>query len=313
MEYIDYLERELESYHLSPKWSTKIVNTPHENIILDFSLNLFTIETLSLFKNLFDENKCLCGKKPNTLCYGPFNSQKKIIKSILHDIYPDITKEITLKEILIAYLEYHKKCHIYFVCKSCSKKKQLSSYDINQKPFNIYKVKPDGHCFFSCISICCNKSITELREIVSEYMINYKSDFVDSYEPDENNDDTYEEFVNKIRNTNEWADNLVIVAMQLSLQISIEIYYENDGELLQTRNVTIKNEKKPIKIIFNGTNHYDLLYENKHSNIKNKVFTKKELLELTVKDIKTILIQKNIDFDKHSKKSILIETYLNAL
>ena len=55
-----------------------------------------------------------------------------------------------------------------------------------------------------------NKSIFELRNQISDYMINYKEDFIESYEPDENNNKSYEEFVENIRTTNEWADRIVI-------------------------------------------------------------------------------------------------------
>ena len=65
MEFIEHIDNELESYRLSPKWSTKIIDTDHDSIIMDFSLNVFKIEILSLFKSLLDNSRCKCGKKNN--------------------------------------------------------------------------------------------------------------------------------------------------------------------------------------------------------------------------------------------------------
>lgn len=313
MEYIEYIDKELESYRLSPKWNSKIIDTEHDTIIMDFSLNLFKIESLSLFKNLLDRSRCKCGNKATTICYGPFETQESIIKLILNQVYPDTRIQITLKEILIAYIEYHKSCHISFVCKKCNKHKDITTYDLNSQQFNVYPVEPDGHCFFRCISIYLKKTVEEIRYIVADYMISYKSDFIDSYEPDENNNDSYEEFVEKIRTTNEWADNLVIIAIQLSLRESIEIYYEQGEELILTRDVTIQSDKKPIKILFNGTNHYDLLYESIPPKTKTKIYTEDELNELTVTKIKKILSKKHIDFNKKSKKANLIQLYLESI
>ena len=127
-------------------------------------------------------------KKTTNISYGPFEKDTDIIKLVLNEVYPDTTKEITLKEILMAYIEYHKQCHISFFCKKCNKQKEFTTYDINGKLFNLYDIEPDGHCFFRCVSIFLKKTVEEIRYIVADYMISYKSDFIDSYEPDENND-----------------------------------------------------------------------------------------------------------------------------
>lgn len=309
MEYLTYIDEQLDNYRKTDIWNIKLINTPHKDIIENLTLHIFKIETLSFFENYLETKKCSCGKKCKFISYNNI-TRDSIIKNILKDNYPDITKEISLKTILILFFEYHKKCNVNFLCKQCiltKKKESLKTYVINDKTYKVTKVDPDGHCFFSCLSLMLNKSIFELRNQISDYMINYKEDFIESYEPDENNNKSYEEFVENIRTTNEWADHIVIQATQMSLRQPIEIYYKENSNLIITRDVTINSEIEPILLLFNGTNHYDLL-EN-IDFIQN--YTKDDLELLTVKELKKILSNKNILYDKKDKKNMLIKKYLD--
>lgn len=310
MDYLSYIDEQLDNYRKSDIWNIKVINTPHKDIIQNLTLHIFKIETLSFFEDYLETQKCSCGKKCKFISYNN-TTRDLIIKKILKDNYPDITKEISLKNILILFFEYHKICNVNFLCKQCilsKKKESLKTYTINDKNYKVTKVDPDGHCFFSCLSIMLNKSIFDLRNEVSNYMINYKEDFINSYEPDENNNDSYEEFVENIRNTNEWADHIVIQAAQMSLRQPIEIYYEENSNLIITRDVTINSEIKPILLLFNGTNHYDLL-ENVDFIQK---YSEDELELLTVKELKIVLSNKNIVYDKKDKKNMLIKKYLDS-
>ena len=85
---------------------------------------------------------------------------------------------------------------------------------------------------------------------------------------------------------------------QMSLRQPIEIYYKEHSNLIITRDVTINSEIEPILLLFNGTNHYDLL-EN-IDFIQN--YTKDDLELLTVKELKQILTNKNILYDNKDKK-----------
>ena len=71
---------------------------------------------------------------------------------------------------------------------------------------------------------------------------------------------------------------------------------------------TINSEIKPILLLFNGTNHYDLL-ENVDFVQK---YSEDELELLTIKELKIVLSNKNIVYDKKDKKSILIKKYLDS-
>ena len=178
------------------------------------------------------------------------------------------------------------------------------NYTINGNNYIKQKVPGDGHCFFHAVALYLERPIEELRDEVATYMLDNQDDFINHYEADEHNGITYEEFVEQIRSTDEWADNLVIQAIQQVIDRPVQVYQDNDGELIKTQNTTIENENEPIMVLYNGTNHYDALVQvedtpeeeenneveelkpkNKSTPKKKKKYTEEELLEMTNKDL----------------------------
>ena len=155
--------------------------------------------------------------------------------------------------------------------KSKKKRKKQRTYMIDDVEFVIKKVSKDGHCFFSVIEIYTDYSVEDIRERVSDFMLRNKDTFINCYEEDEHDGDSYEEFIEDIRSTNEWGDHLVIQATQLMLNRPIRIFEKDiSNELIQRPGATDDNIKNdPIYMVYNGENHYDALIQ-KSENYESK-------------------------------------------
>ena len=171
------------------------------------------------------------------------------------------------KNILNIYIDYKKYRLCCIIWDGENKLKQQSgespnkNYTINGNNYIKQKVPGDGHCFFHAVALYLERDVEELRDKVATYMLDNRDDFINHYEADEHNGITYEEFVELIRSTNEWADNLVIQAIQQVIERPVQVYQYNNGELIQTQDTTIDNENEPIMVLYNGTNHYDALIQ----------------------------------------------------
>ncbi len=205
------------------------------------------------------------------------------------------------------------------------RRKKQRTYMIDDTEFVIKKVRKDGHCFFSVIELYTDYSVEDIRERVSDFMLRNKDTFINCYEEDEHDGDSYEEFIENIRSTNEWGDHLVIQATQLMLDRPIRIFEKDiSNELIQRPGATDDNIKNdPIYMVYNGENHYDALIQKSDEEIINdptfivedekNLLTKEELQSLTKEDIKELLKQQNICYKSSDKKSILIRKYLEDI
>jgi hypothetical protein len=271
-EHADFINEQLEILKGLNKWRTQISNTEHVDIINDLNIGVFKIASLSFFKNYLDTKKCECGSDTKEICYGNGLDRTELIKKTLKKVYPDITVNITLKELLIAYFEEHKHVDLTFKCRKCVTTKKTPKeeiYTIDDKEYIVQKVAGDGHCFFHAIALHLNCDVEELRNSVADYMVINENDFIDCYEPDEHDDNTFEQYVENIRSTDEWADQLVIQATQKVLNRPIKVYRKGRVHLGPDINVTIECRNQAnvdILVLFNDDNHYDGLIEKYTDN-----------------------------------------------
>ena len=98
--------------------------------------------------------------------------------------------------------------------------------------------------------------MSELRNMAADYILNHLEDYQDSYIPEEHDGLTIEEYIEKVRNTNEWADNDSIIALKRALNRPIIVYNE-DGSERTGSTIEITSTEEPIRIIYNNHNHYD--------------------------------------------------------
>ena len=140
-----------------------------------------------------------------------------------------------------------------FCNSSCEKVKE---YTIDGEIYIKQNVRGDGHCFFKAVSFYTDYDIKELRNMTADYIKDNIDEYKETYLPEDHEGLSLEDYIEKIRNTNEWADNDSIIALQKALNRSIKIYNE-DGSIRIGSD--IESSEEPINIIYNGINHYDAI------------------------------------------------------
>ena len=120
----------------------------------------------------------------------------------------------------------------------------------------IQPVKGDGHCFYQSVAYYTKHDVNELRNLVADYMLEHQEEFEAAYVADDYNGLTFEEYIQKVRKTNEWAGNIEIQALQRVIGRPI-IIFENNRT--RREGVTVESDGDPVYIMYNGVDHYDAL------------------------------------------------------
>ncbi len=124
----DFIDKRISMLKKQNKWNTKITETTHENFIKDFGSNVFT----NLIRNTFTsaylkKYKCSdCNNPSKERCHGIGEERPLLIKRALEKIYPDISKTVILKDIIIQFLEEHKSTQFTFKCSECHRKEKTN-------------------------------------------------------------------------------------------------------------------------------------------------------------------------------------------
>jgi hypothetical protein len=123
----EFIDKRIADLNKSKKWATKITETSHEDFIKDFGSNVFTNFIRNTFTSTYlKKHPCSDCKKPSKeRCHGIGEERPLLIKRALEKVYPDISKTITLKEILIQFLEEHKTTKFTFKCSECHRNEKL--------------------------------------------------------------------------------------------------------------------------------------------------------------------------------------------
>lgn len=118
-----FIDKRISDLKKTTKWNTKIIAS-HEDFIKDFGSNVFT----NLIRNTFTgtylkKHPCSDYNAPSKeRCHGIGEERPFLLKRALEKVYPDTTKPIVLKEILIQFLEEHKNTKFTFKCSACHRK-----------------------------------------------------------------------------------------------------------------------------------------------------------------------------------------------
>ena len=125
-----YMDKRLKEYFKDTnKWNAKITHTSHDDFISTFYSNVFTNFTLHFFTDGYvKKHPCSdCGCASQERCHGIGEDRPILIKRALEKVYPDTSKIITIREILIAFIHEHKTTKFTFKCKACHKKEPKPS------------------------------------------------------------------------------------------------------------------------------------------------------------------------------------------
>jgi len=118
----EYLQKRIDDVKKSNKWNTYIINTSHDDFIRDFNSCVFTNLVLSTFGKAYVKKHKCAECKVNTAaqrCHGENEERPILIRRALERIYPDTSKAVQLKEVVIAFLEEHLNTKFDFKCESC--------------------------------------------------------------------------------------------------------------------------------------------------------------------------------------------------
>ena len=124
-----YIDKRIKDVLKSKKWNSKITDTTHEEFICDFSSNVFTNFTRNIFTGTYlKKHPCSdCNKPSKERCHGIGEERPILIKRALEKVYPNKTMVVTLKDILIAYLNEHKATKFTFKCSECHRKENITT------------------------------------------------------------------------------------------------------------------------------------------------------------------------------------------
>jgi len=118
-----YIDKRINDITKSNKWNSKLIDTSHEDFIKDYSSNVFTNLVHNTFtKSYIKQFPCgECNSLSTERCHGIGEERPLLIKRALEKVWSDTTKPISMKEIIIAFLEEHKYTKFTFKCRDCHK------------------------------------------------------------------------------------------------------------------------------------------------------------------------------------------------
>jgi len=125
----EYIDKRIADLRKSKKWNTKLVDTSHEDFIQDFGSNVFTNLIRTTFTATYlKKHPCSDCKAPSKeRCHGIEEERPLLLLKALKRVYPDPSKPVVLKEILVAFLEEHKTTKFTFKCSDCHRKETACS------------------------------------------------------------------------------------------------------------------------------------------------------------------------------------------
>lgn len=114
----------------------------------------------------------------------------------------------------------------------------------------------DGHCFYHAVGLYLDQDYRELREAVAVYIEQHKAEFRGAFT---NKEISLEQYIEKIRTTNVWADNIEIEALQRITGRPVIIIRPNANPTIPDNIDTTYQNKEPIFVFYNDSTHYDAL------------------------------------------------------
>ena len=173
--------------------------------------------------------------------------------------------------------------------------------DLKKIGYYIREVKGDGNCLFRSVAEQMEENenkYQEYREKCVEYMIEKKEEFVPFLEEDQ----TLDEYIEKISKDGEWGGNLEIYALSMALKVNFHIYiYEQPIYVVKNW----EDPKMTIMLTYHNGKHYNSLRKLEEIFIEDKDNERKENKEDKNEDIKdnNNENEKNIDNEKKSQKN----------
>ena len=117
------IDKKIQKIRKGDKYEVPVGPCSHESIIRTFSDCIFTNLVHDTFSRTYMKKyPCSDCAEPSTdRCHGIGEERPILLKKAMERVWPDMTKQIVLKEIVIAFLEEHKSTSFTFKCRQCHK------------------------------------------------------------------------------------------------------------------------------------------------------------------------------------------------
>jgi len=117
----EFIDKRINDVRKSKRWNSCIIDTTHDDFVRDYARCVFTNLVRDVFTRTYLKKfKCPdCGGNSEQRCHGKGEDRPLLIRRALQRVYPDISKPVKMKEIIIAFLEEHKTTSFTFKCKKC--------------------------------------------------------------------------------------------------------------------------------------------------------------------------------------------------
>ncbi len=170
----------------------------------------------------------------------------------------------------------------YYTQKKSKKKKNKKKNEIEEQfkkhleelGYFIREVGGDGNCLFRSVSEQMEGNENKYKEY-REKCVNYIAEHKDEFAPFIVDDETIDEYIERMSKNTEWGGNLEIYALSKALEVNFYIYKE-DKQMYIVEN--FEKPKKNITLTFQDGKHYNSLrkLEEKNKNDKEKEEKKKK-------------------------------------
>jgi len=131
----EFINKRINDVKKSNKWNSSLIDTTHDDFVRDYASCVFTNLIRDVFtKTYLKRFPCSdCGSKSEQRCHGKGEDRPLLIRKALQKVYPDISKPVKMKDIVIAFLEEHKITSFTFKCKKCHDVETLEERKLKTK------------------------------------------------------------------------------------------------------------------------------------------------------------------------------------
>lgn len=126
------------------------------------------------------------------------------------------------------------------------------------KGLEFQKIPGDDHCFFRAVALYLAMDVKEVRQIVADGLIQH-FDWAREFTTYDEKD--FSEYIENIRNGNEWGDNLAIFwVQQFEKRPLIIIRSDSDPIMPNDEELRTLYTGEPIFLYYNARDHYDVFF-----------------------------------------------------
>lgn len=131
----------------------------------------------------------------------------------------------------------------------------------------IREVGGDGNCLFRSVSEQMEGNENNYKEY-REKCVNYIKDNKEFFAPFIEDDETIDQYIDRMSKNKEWGGNLEIHALSKALEVNFYIYKEEDKQMFIVKN--FEKPKKNVSLTYHDGKHFNSLRKLEEKNKTDK-------------------------------------------